>query len=50
MNKSKRQWKVGTNRNPQKNYRNKGQKMSWEEKKQRSQSMKILRDDLKVLK
>ncbi len=37
MNKSGRGWKVGANRNPQRNYRNQGNRMSWEEKKKRGE-------------
>lgn len=29
MNKSGRGWKVGANRNPQRNYRNMGNRMTW---------------------
>ena len=29
LNKSKRPWKVGANRNPQKNFKNKGNKLTW---------------------
>ena len=32
-NKSGRPWKVGANRTPQKNFRNKGNRMTWDEKK-----------------
>ena len=32
-NKSGRQWKVGVNRKPNKNWRNRGSTMTWEEKK-----------------
>lgn len=35
MNKSGRAWKVGANHQPQRNYRNKGNRMNWEEKKKR---------------
>jgi len=42
-NKSGRSWKLGANRTPQKNFRNKGNRMTWDEKKQRSEEMKQLR-------
>ena len=42
-NKSGRAWKVGANRTPQKNFRNKGNRMTWDEKKQRAEEMKQLR-------
>lgn len=32
MNKSKRGWKVGVNRTPNKNWRNKGSTLTWDEK------------------
>jgi len=32
-NKSGRSWKLGANRTPQKNFRNKGNRMTWDEKK-----------------
>lgn len=32
-NKSGRSWKLGVNRTPQKNFRNKGNRMTWDEKK-----------------
>ena len=36
INKSGRAWKVGANRNPQRNYRNLGNRMTWDEKKKRA--------------
>jgi len=32
MNKSKRQWKIGANKTSNKNWRNKGNKLTWDEK------------------
>jgi hypothetical protein len=32
MNKSKRQWKIGVSRTPNKNWRNRGSTLSWEQK------------------
>ena len=32
MNKSKRSWKVGANRVPNRNWRNKGSTLTWDEK------------------
>jgi hypothetical protein len=50
MNKSKRSWKIGANRNPQKNFRNKGNKLTWDEKKKKAEDLKALRSDLKEYK
>jgi hypothetical protein len=47
MNKSGRGWKVGANRTPQRNYRNKGLRMTWDEKKKRAEEMKQLREQIK---
>lgn len=32
MNKSKRSWKVGANRKPNRNWRNRGATLTWDEK------------------
>lgn len=43
MNQSKRPWRLGANRKPQRNWKNKGLKLSWEEKKERKKEMTAIR-------
>ena len=50
MNKSGRSWKVGVNRKPNKNWANKGAKLTWEEKQKRKKEMEQIRSQIKQFK
>ena len=49
-NKSGRQWKVGANRIPNKNWKNKGAKLTWQEKKKLAEQKKQLSQQGKAFK
>jgi hypothetical protein len=50
MNKSKRGWKVGVNRQPTKVRVSKGAEISWEDKKKMAEQKKALRNQIKEFK
>jgi len=50
MNKSKRGWKVGVNRQPTKCHVSKGPQISWEDKKKMAEQKKALRRQIKEFK
>ena len=50
MNKSKRSWKIGSNRVPNKNWRNKGARLTWEEKTKLKKQKQEVRQQIKQYK
>lgn len=50
MNKSKRSWKVGANRIPNRNWRNKGATLSWDEKMKLKKEKDAVRSQIKEFK